>query len=176
MAMLQSVKPGAKPDAKPAAGSMTPEALKAKMHLTPEQSAQLDRIVLAGKKVMFSQKTHGMMLEQLDGPGPIAQKIGQGVAGLVALLRQESSGSLPPNLLIPAGMILCAVVAQFLRDAGQDISDQDIAAAIETMTTAVLYASGIDPDKLTRIAGGKQDGGKPTPADGGEPAAQEEAQ
>lgn len=149
MAMLQST---TKPAPKPEGSGMTPEALKAKMHLTPQQSVQLDRIVLAGKKVMFSEKSHRLMLEQLDGPGPIAQKIGQGVAGLVALLRQESRGSLPPELLIPAGMILCAVVAQFLRDAGQDVSDQDIGVAIETMTNALLHASGVDPDKLSAIA------------------------
>lgn len=147
---------------------MTPEGLKAKMHLTPEQSQQLDRIVLAGKKVMFSERTHKMMLEQLDGPAPVSQKIGQGVAGLLALLRQESRGSIPPNLLIPAGMILCAVAAQFLRQAGQEVTDQDIGAAIEAMTSAVLYATGVNPEKLAQAS---ERGGKPPAGRGGPPQA-----
>jgi hypothetical protein len=161
MAMLQTTekaKPttAPKPGAAPAdGGSLTPEALQAKMHLTPQQSAQLDRIVTAGKKVMFSKDTHHLMLEQLDGPGTIGQKIGNGVAGLVALLWQESQRSIPPMLLIPAGVVLCAVVAQFLKQAGQGITDQDIGNAIETMTNMLLSASGTDPDKLANAGAGK---------------------
>ena len=151
---------------------ISPESLIESMHLTGNQKAQLERIVLAGQKVMFSEKSHRLMLEQLDGPGPIAQKIGQGVAGLIALLRQESRGSLPPELLILAWMILCAVVAQFLREAGQDVSDQDIGVAIETMTNALLHASGVDPDKLSAIA---SQGAKPE-AGQAEQATTEEAQ
>lgn len=171
MAMLQTTekaKPttAPKPSAAPAdggGGKLSPEALQAQMHLTPQQSAQLDRIVLAGKKVMFSQDTHKLMLKELDGPGTIGQKIGNGVAGLVALLWQESQRSIPPMLLIPAGVVLCAVVAQFLKQAGQGITDQDIGNAIETMTNMLLSASGTDPDKLANAGGGKAD--VPTPDD-----------
>lgn len=146
-------------DAKPAAGKLSPESIKAQMHLNGNQGAQLDRIVLAGKRVMFDKSSHKMMLEQLDGPGTIAQKLGQGVAGLIALLWQESKQSLPPQLLIPAGMILVAVAADFLRQAGQEVTDQDIGQGIEAMVTALLHAGGVDPDKLAEIGGR---GGKPS--------------
>ena len=134
-----------------AGGKLTPEAIQAKLHLNPQQQAQLQRIVLAGRKVMFSKESHHLMLDQLKGPGTIAQKLGQGIAGLMGLLMQESHQSLPPNLLIPAGMVLLLHAAQFLRQSGQQVSDQDIGAAIEAMTTAMLHAVGINADKVAEI-------------------------
>ena len=175
MAMLksagqQSPLPASPMSANPAkgGGKLTPEALQSKMHLTPQKAQQLDRIVLAGKKVMFSEQSHSMMLDQLKAPGPISQKIGTGVAGLIGLLWQESQHSLDPSLLVPAGVVLCAVVAEFLRGAGQDVSDQEVGIAIETMTHAVLSAGGVDPDKLAnagvRGAQGAAPSADPAPA------------
>lgn len=129
-------------------GKITPDSVRKQMHVTPQQGEQLDRIVLAGKKAMFSQKSHKLLLEQLQGPGTIDMKLGQGIAGLMALLAQESKNSLPPNLLIPAGMILLAVAADFLKQSGTEVSDQDIASGVRIMTTAILHAVGIDPDKV----------------------------
>ena len=155
----------AAPDDKAPAGKTSPEAIRAGLHLSGNQGAQLDRIVLAGKRVMFDQRSHKLFLEQLDGPGTTAQKMGQGVAGLMGLLWQESKQSLPPQLLIPAGMVLVAVAADFLKKGGMDVSDQDIAGGIEALVTALLQAGGVDPDKVAEIGGrgGKSDGTMPAP-------------
>ena len=129
------------------AGKTSPEAIRAGLHLDAKQGAQLDRIVLAGKKVMFSKQSHQMMLKELEGPGTLAQKLGQGVAGLMALLWQESKQSLPPQLLIPAGMVLVAVAADFLRKGGMDVTDQDVAGGIEEYLLGELWA-GIATEKI----------------------------
>lgn len=129
-------------------GKITPQAIQAQMHLTPAQAQQLQRIVLAGQKVMFDKQSHKLLLQQLDGPGTMSMKLGQGVAGLMGLLLQESKNSLPPNLIIPAGMILVAHAAEFLRQSGTDLTDQDIAQAVKVMVTAVLHAGGVDADKV----------------------------
>lgn len=141
MAMLKSATPGWK---------ITEESVKSQLHLTGKQGAQLERIVLAGRKVLFSKESHQLMLKELDGPGTISQKIGQGVAGLMALLWQEHP-ALPPNLMIPGGMLLVVVVADFLKKAGQEVTDAEIGGAIETMTTAILHAGGIDSDKVASM-------------------------
>ena len=139
------------------AGKTSPAAIRAGLHLDAKQGSQLDRIVLAGKKVMFSKQSHQMMLKELEGPGTIAQKLGQGVAGLMALLWQESKQSLPPQLLIPAGMVLVAVAGDFLRQAGEPVTDQDIGGGIEALVTALLQATGVDPDRVAEM-GGKSGG------------------
>ena len=87
MAMLKAATP---------VGKITEQSVTAQLHLTPQQAQQMQRIVLAGKKVLFSKESHHLMLKELDGPGTISQKIGQGVAGLIGLLWQESKNSLPP--------------------------------------------------------------------------------
>jgi len=155
----------AAPADKAPAGKTSPEAIRAGLHLTGSQGAQLDKIVLAGKKTMFSESSHKMFLEQLDGPGTVAQKLGQGVAGLMGLLWQESKQSLPPQLLIPAGMVLVAVAADFLRQGGMDVTDEDVAGGIEALVTALLQAGGVDPEKMAEIGarGGKTDGTMPAP-------------
>lgn len=179
MAMLKTMtKEAGEPNGSPAgkaapadkapAGKTSPEAIRAGMHLQPKEAAQLDKIVLAGKKVMFSPQSHKMFLEQLDGPGTIAQKLGQGVAGLMGLLWQESRQSLPPQLLIPGGMVLVAVAADFLRKGGMEVTDEDVAGGIEALVTALLQAGGVDPDKVAEIGerGGKSDGTMPAPKTG----------
>jgi hypothetical protein len=146
------------------AGKISPDSIRSQLHLNGNQGDQLDRIVLAGKKVMFSQQSHKLMLDQLQGPGTMGQKLGQGVAGLMALLWQESKRSVPPQLLIPAGMVLVAVAADFLKQAGQDITDQDIAQGIEAMVSALFHAAGVDPEKAAAIggsAGAKQSSKQP---------------
>ena len=135
------------------ASKITPEFIEGKLHLTEKQKPQLKRIVLGGLKVMFSKESHHLMLAELDGPGTIAEKIGKGVAGLLALLMHESTNSLPPDLLNSAGMVLVAYAAQWLNKAGTPVSDQDIGGAIDTMTAAVLHAGGVDPSKLAEAGG-----------------------
>lgn len=158
----------AAPEKAAAAGKTSPEAIRAGLHLSGNQGAQLDRIVLAGKKIMFSPQSHKLFLDQLNGPGTLAQKMGQGVAGLMGLLWQESRQSLPPELLIPAGMCLVAVAADFLRKGGMEVTDEDVAGGIEALVTALLQAGGVDPDKVAEIGarGGKTDGTMPPPGKG----------
>ena len=171
MDMLQTTKDAGKPQGVLAAspeGKTSPEAIRAGLHLDPKQAAQLDKIVLAGKRVMFSEQSHKMFLKQLDAPGPTDQKLGQGVAGLMGLLWQESRQSLPPELLIPAGMVLVAVAADFLRKGGMAVSDQEVAGGIEALVTALLQAGGVDPDKMAEIGarGGATGGKMPMPVAG----------
>ena len=153
-----------KPDNAKPNGKITPESIRSQLHLSGNQGAQLDRIVLAGKKVMFDKSTHQLMLQQMDGDGPMPEKLGKGVAGLMGLLWQESKQSLPPQLLIPAGMVLVAVAANFLQQAGEQITDQDIGSGIEVMVSAMLQTSGVDPNKVAEIGASAGQGGEKMPA------------
>jgi hypothetical protein len=152
----------------------TPEAIQASLHLTPQQQNQLQRIVLAGQKVMFDAKTHKMMLDQIKAPGNIAQKLGQSIAGLMGLLWQESRNSLPPNLMIPSGMVLMAHAAKFMNQAGQTVTPTDFAVATKVMVTAILKAGGVDPDKLAEYGGkgiGKESAAQPAAPTGAQQGA-----
>lgn len=141
----------------PGAGKITPDMLRGKMHVTAQQGQQLDRIVLAGLKVMFSKQSHPMMMEVMQGPDPVPYKLSQGICGLLGLLMRESKNSLPPNLMVPAGMILMAHAAEFLRKSGIKVSDQDIGNGIEMMTDTLMHSAGMDGNKVAEM-GAKGEG------------------
>lgn len=152
--------------AEPAGGDMSAKGLEAQMHLDPAQRSQLRKIVLAGTKVMFDEKTHELMIEQLEGPGDMPSKIGKSVAGLIGMLVKESNNSLPPQMMVPAGIILCAHAAEFLRDAGEEVTDEEVGGAIEVVVTTILQQFKIDPEKAMAVAGtaaGPADGAAPAP-------------
>ena len=128
--------------------ALSPAAIEAKMHLPPNMQEPFQRIVVAGLKVMFDPQTHHLMLKELSGPGPMPQKLGLGVAGLMALLFQQAQRSMPPQLLIPCGLVLLAHAAEFVAKAGQPLTAQDFGAAAETLTAAILKAAKVDPAKV----------------------------
>ena len=141
---------------------MTPEGIEAKMALPGKLKQQLDKIVLAGVKMMFSEKTHKLMLDELDKPGPIEQKLAQGIAGLVAMLFQQSQRSIPPQLLIPAGVLLLAHAVQFLKKSGEDVTPEQFGAAMKMVIEIILRQAKVDPEKLrAHIDGGGQPAQQP---------------
>jgi hypothetical protein len=105
--------------------------------LDPAKQNALERIVLAGMKVMFSPQTHQMMLQELDGPGDIVTKLAEGIAKLMGLLFQQSKGSMPGDLLIPAGGILMAKACEFLNLSGTPVTDDQMGQAMVKMTQII---------------------------------------
>lgn len=149
--------------------AMSPRAVMRAMKVTPEQQRQLLRIVAAGMKVMFDEQTHQMMLDQLNQPGPIEQRLSQGIVGLMAMLWKESKGSMPPQLIIPAAMVLLAEATDFLNKAGQQVTPEQFGRANEMMIDSLLNQAGVSGDKLAAAAQARAQGGagpaeQPAPA------------
>jgi hypothetical protein len=135
------------------------------MHIPPELQRPYAKIILAGMKVMFSDTTHGMLIDRLlKGQGDIAQGLGQGAADLMFLLVHESNNGIPPQLIVPAGTELIAHAADFLAQAGHPVSTQDFAQAVATFTKTVLSKVGMDPNKVMA-------GGQPQQPQGAQPPA-----
>ena len=131
--------------------TITPESIQSKLHLQPPQVPQLQRIVVAGMKVMFDPKTHKMMLEELHKPGELSMRLGQSIAGLMGILLKESNNSLPPQLIIPAGVVLLAHAADFVAKTGTDISDKDVGDAMQVFVHVVLHMNGMDSQKMAAL-------------------------
>lgn len=128
---------------------MQPNALIAKMHLPPNMQKPFLAVIVAGMKILFSNSTHQLVLKQIQQPGPMAPKLGQGIAGLMAILFQESQRSISPQLLIPAGIVLMAHAADYLNQSGTaPVSVQDFGAAMQVMIETLLKAFKVDPAAL----------------------------
>lgn len=118
------------------------------MHLPPDLENAYQRVVVAGMKIMFSPETRDEVLKQIDGPGPMPEKLAKGIAGLMILLFDQSNKTMPPQVIIPAGIELLVHAGEFLDKSGSEVSDQEIGTAISLMIQMLLKTFGIDPAKM----------------------------
>jgi hypothetical protein len=140
--------------------TITPQSVLEKLTLTPKQAPQLQRIVAAGMKVMFSEKTRDIVKQELRKSDDIAMVVGQSVAGLMGILLKESNNALPLDLLIPAGLVLVAHAAEFVEKIGLPITDVDVGNATEIFVNIALHMNGISGEKMANVI---DQGGAPAP-------------
>ncbi len=152
---------------------ITPEKVQEGINVPPQLQDAYQRVVLAGMKVLFSKDTNSMVQEELAKPGPMGQKLGQGIAGLMLLLFQQSNKTMPPQLLIPAGSYLLAQAADYAKKTGQPVTNMDVAQGMEVMVDTLFSKFGVDPEKVMNAAGGAQQQQPAAPA-AAQPAAPEQ--
>jgi hypothetical protein len=141
----------ARPDAQ---DEITPEQVRKDMKLPPELQNAYERVVVAGMKMMFSKETSKYMLQQLEAPGPMAEKLGNGVAELMIALFMQSNKTMPPQVIIPAGTELVVQAADFIKKSGlAEVTNRDIGDGVQIMMSQVFRQFGIDPDQLFQKIG-----------------------
>ena len=140
----------------PSAGSpVTPEAVKENTKMPPKLQNAYDRVVLAGMKIMFSEKTNQIVMKQMQGPGPVSERLGIGIAGLLATLFKDSNQTIPPAVIIPAGVYLLAQAADFLKKTQiENIDDKTIGDAMQIFVETSIKMFGGDSDKVYAILNG----------------------
>lgn len=133
---------------------ISPEQVRKDMKLPPELQNAYERVVVAGMKMMFSKETNKYMLKQLEGPGSMAEKLGNGIAELMLALFMQSNKTMPPQVIVPAGTELVVQAADFIKKSGlAKITNRDIGDGIQIMMAKVFEAFGIDPNKLFQKIG-----------------------
>ena len=154
--------------------TVTADGVRSKMSLQGDMADQYDRIVLAAKKIMYSDQMKPRMLALLKGPGTDGEKIGQGVVGVMGVLYTYMNGAMPPQLIIPAATELVADAAEFLSKAGLQITDDDVAEGMATMIEEILGRAGISPEQIPQLLQQAQqpqpDQGAPAQPEQGAPA------
>lgn len=140
--------------ARPNGQELNLDNVKNHIKMPPALQEAYQRVVLAGMKVMFSEQTHQLMLKEMDGPGDIAEKLGRGVAGLMLLLFKQSNKTIPPQVMIPAGMDLLMQAADFVRQTNMaQVQNKDISDATEIMVGTLIQAFGGKPQNVFQMAG-----------------------
>lgn len=138
--------------ARPGGEEISAEAIKQNIKMPPELQEAYERVVIAGMKVMFSKQTHRIMLNEMQKQGPVAQRLGNGIAGLMLLMFKESNETMPPQVIIPAGIELLMQAVDFMRKTGMEkITNEDIGNAIQVMITVVLQKFGVEPGKFEQM-------------------------
>lgn len=80
-----------------------------------------ERVVLAGMKIMYNEKTfeifkNGLMREDR----PVPQRLAAEAAGLMKMLYEKSNGKMPKHIIAPAGAMLLMEMGKFMTEAGID--------------------------------------------------------
>lgn len=128
---------------------MNIDEVQSKIQLPPEMQDAYTRVVAAGMKVMFSKETHDAMLQQLNAPGDTATKLGQGIAKVILFLFNESNGTMPQEVIVPAAMILLIKAAEFVNQSGKgQVSDEEIGQAMEVLIDSLFEGFGEDRAQL----------------------------
>lgn len=151
---------------------LTPEKISEGIQIPDEFKQAYERVVAAGMKVMFSKNTNKAAIDSIQsGEGPLAQRLGMAIAALLGMIVKESNGTVPPQVLIPAGVELLAQAADFLRKSGlEKINNQVIGDSMDVMITAVLQAGKLDVQKIAGFIEQRAGQGGAAPR-GGAPAA-----
>lgn len=148
------------------------QAVQAKV--PPDLMNAFERIVTAGLKIMYSPETRTMLANQLKQPGEATEIVGEGVAKLLAILYQQSKGTMPMKAAIPAAQVLLCEALDFASQAGiLQVSADSIAASTKAMVTYLLQIFGFSQAKIQQYmqAGmdhsAAQQGTMPASADAG---------
>lgn len=131
--------------------TITPDSVRAKMNLPANMRQAYQTTVLAAKKIMYSDVMKPQIEELLKSQMTTGQKLGQGVVALMALLRNHTNNTLPPQLMFPVATEMVAEAADFLRKAGVNVGDRDIAEGMFVMVQSILQQAKIPMDQLPQV-------------------------
>lgn len=122
----------------------------------PELQEAVQRVVEAGKKIMYSEQTRDMLIEQLSTEGELQEVVGSGIAKLAALLFSEYQQTLPMEVLMPAAFLLMVESLDFLERAGRtEITPDFVAECTQEVSSAILQALGVTPEQLAAAQSGQ---------------------
>jgi polyhydroxyalkanoate synthesis regulator phasin len=138
--------------ARPEGDELTPEAVKNGIQIPPDMQEAYDRVVVAGMKLMFSKETHRIMLKEMQKQGPLSQRLGRGVAGLMLIMVKESNNTMPPQIIIPAGIELMMQAVDFMKKTDMaNPTNEEIGQAMQIMITTIMEKFGVDPAKFEQM-------------------------
>lgn len=120
-------------------------------HVPQENKDEFNRVVLAGKKIMFDAKFHANM-EIVKNPAsrqnPV-ETISTGVTGLLWMLYLKSNKTLQPMSLIMAGAIFMAEVYDFAERAYQiPVTNENVAETWKLTCSKIFMKLGVTPEQL----------------------------
>lgn len=158
--------PGGEPTADPSADEpnsgppATPELIsrmqkELREKLPENRRGDLDRIITAGQRIMYAKQTRQMVARELDADVPMDKKLAYAAAGLVLLVSQESKGTMPPDMLLPAGAWLVLEAADLVLKTGREVVQQDLRDGIDQMVALVMMKAGAKQDDVMRALGGE---------------------
>lgn len=109
----------------------------------PQNADALERVVLAGTKLMYDPKVFPMFAQALESGGPLPDMLAQQAVGLLKIMMDKSGGTMPKNVLIPAAVALMLEMGDFIIKSGlAKPTEEDMRAAVKTVIDLVMQVFG----------------------------------
>jgi hypothetical protein len=122
-------------------------------HVPKGQESVFAKIVLQAQKILYDDKTHYLMLEQMDQDIPPERIAGEGAAKLFGLMAVKFKGAMPMDVAVLALLIIMIEYLDFMEDAGRVKVDEEIlAGSTRAYLVNVTQMMGISADKLAGLA------------------------
>jgi hypothetical protein len=117
-----------------------------------ELQEPFSKIILSGMRVMFDQATHKMLLDELNKPGALDDRISNGIITLIYLLWERSNKTMPPQLVVPATFVLTLEAFRFLQDAQDPEATKTVLGnSVEKSVGGVMERFGVPPDNIEQV-------------------------
>lgn len=149
---------------------------KVRQSIPAQFRVAVQKLVLAGQKIMYDPKTHHLMSQALQSDSDPAHAVGMGVTQLMTMMWVQSKGSIPAPALIPAAILLVCEALDFCEQSKLLKPDNDMVGnAVQVVVSYMMQKMGIKPSDMAKVAGieGQQPANTQTP---GAPASPQTAQ
>lgn len=140
------------------AGAVDVDAIinKTRSGIPPQLQTVFDKVVLSGMRIMFDPQSHKMMLDQLNQPGPMDKRISDGIISLMYMLWTKSNHGIPPQLIVPATLVLTLRAFQFLQQSHDpEATPAVMGEAVAQAVQGVMDRFGATEDKLPQLVKGQ---------------------
>lgn len=89
------------------------------MEMNPKDMQDFERVVLAGMKIMYDERTFGIFKQgMMKQEVPLPQRLAMEAAGLMKMLMEKSGNKIPPQILPAAAAMLLMEMGKFMAEAG----------------------------------------------------------
>lgn len=129
---------------------------EARNKIPPQLREMFDKVVLSGERIMFDKGSYHMTEEMLAKPGPLAKRISDGIVTLVYMLWTKSNKTIPPQLIVPATLVLALRAFQFLQESKDPEATADVLGeAVADSVQGVMDRFGATQDKIPALVRGQ---------------------
>lgn len=126
----------------------------AKVQEGVQNKEAFDKLVKAGGKVIYDQKTFAQLSQGLAESQTPVEDIAKGMVAVLNMMAHRARGTIPHDALLQAGMALLIDALDFAEQAGLvKVGKEELATATTEFIEALLPSVGMTPGKLSDMLG-----------------------
>jgi len=107
-------------------------------------ATELERVVMAGMKMMYDKSTRSFFINGMKRESPMADKLSTEAAGLIKMLDEKSHGAIPKSVVVPAAVALMMEMVRFMLESGiAKPTGAEIKEAMQKLVLIILSQYGV---------------------------------